>query len=294
VPGDIAPGEFVPNLHDLASTIFLLFTLTLLAGSVSIWIQIVRRQWQDPPAVPGRFRNLQVAAPRFTLLLVLAWLALLLGSPPDKGDPDLILSLVQYLVVVSVLAISIGISVWGESWTATVSGRQRFQRAEVVSRARFARLGFHCDRPLEQLRDGAIGFLAALLPVMTVLLISTPLRSEESMHTYLRQLRELPFGHEQILILLIAVVLAPVSEELMFRVVLQTWFREFLPARWAIVCCSLLFAAVHNFPDSLAIFPLALVLGTLFERRRSYLAIVTLHALFNGYNLLGTFAGMDP
>jgi membrane protease YdiL (CAAX protease family) len=282
----------VPSLNDLTSAVFLLFTLSLLGGSVAVWIQIVRRERRHPPAIPSRFRHLDVAAPRFSLILVLAWLTLLLTQSKEVVVPDLISTVIQYLAVIGVLAVSIGLSVWGESWWNEISKNRNSFHARVLSRVRFARLGLRCDRPLEQIREGAIGFLAALLPVMTVLLVTYPLRTEESMHSYLRQLRELSFGQEQLLIVVIAAVLAPISEELMFRVILQTWFRELFSPFWAISYSSLLFAAVHKFPDSLAIFPLALILGTLYERRRSYLAIVTLHALFNVYNLLGTFAGM--
>lgn len=60
-----------------------------------------------------------------------------------------------------------------------------------------------------------------------------------------------------------------------------------------IVLTSALFAAVHfeQMPAPLAIFPLALVLGLLYERTESLVPSFLLHALFNGFNttlLIGT------
>jgi membrane protease YdiL (CAAX protease family) len=59
-----------------------------------------------------------------------------------------------------------------------------------------------------------------------------------------------------------------------------------MPAAAAIGIVTVLFAAVHGLPDALPIVPLALVLGYVFHRTRSYVAVVTLHALFNSYNLI--------
>ena len=55
--------------------------------------------------------------------------------------------------------------------------------------------------------------------------------------------------------------------------------------RAAIPVAAVVFAAVHGFPDSLAIVPLALVLGDAYQRRRSYWEVVAAHALFNAVML---------
>ncbi len=53
-----------------------------------------------------------------------------------------------------------------------------------------------------------------------------------------------------------------------------------------IVLTSLLFSVVHyeQMPAPLALFPLAIVLGLLFERTGSLVPSIVLHGLFNGFN----------
>jgi membrane protease YdiL (CAAX protease family) len=108
----------------------------------------------------------------------------------------------------------------------------------------------------------------------------------------------------------IAAVVAPLAEELVFRGLLQTavlqrgfgfLIPQFAPPsaevkgwvpsvghRWvAILVSSLLFTAVH-LPYTMTapiILPLALALGYLYERTGNLYAVIVLHALFNGTNL---------
>jgi membrane protease YdiL (CAAX protease family) len=84
-----------------------------------------------------------------------------------------------------------------------------------------------------------------------------------------------------LLMLVTVAIVAPLSEELLFRAVLQGWVRERCGAAWAIPLVAVLFAAIHGWRDGLALLPLALILGVLYERRRSYLAVVVAHGLFN-------------
>ena len=90
------------------------------------------------------------------------------------------------------------------------------------------------------------------------------------------------------------VLLAPLVEELLFRGFLQSYFRRYLSAQWAIVLTSLIFALFHfsvaqkmsNIPILLSLFTLALFLGWLYEKQRSLIAPIALHILFNGVNAI--------
>ena len=53
----------------------------------------------------------------------------------------------------------------------------------------------------------------------------------------------------------------------------------------SIAISSVAFVMVHGFPDMLALLPLAVVFGYVYERTHSYLAVVAMHATFNGVNL---------
>ena len=145
--------------------------------------------------------------------------------------------------------------------------------------------GIDLDGGREDLRIGALGFLASVLPVALVLVATLPLRGTEPHNLFLQFLKEDRSPALVAWISLAAVVLAPLAEELIFRVVLQGALKVFLPPGAAIVLPAIVFSAVHPWPDSLAIVPLALILGYVYHRRRSYLAVVMLHALFNLANL---------
>ena len=93
-----------------------------------------------------------------------------------------------------------------------------------------------------------------------------------------------------------AVVIAPIGEELLYRgVIAQAWGRQSGPRR-AIVFSALLFAFAHTLnlggttiSEGLLIaivaflirLPLGLTLGWLWVRRRSLLATIMLHAVYN-------------
>ncbi|MFN0052432.1 MAG: lysostaphin resistance A-like protein [Planctomycetales bacterium] len=137
---------------------------------------------------------------------------------------------------------------------------------------------------------GLQGFLATWLPVIVVSLLVNwlGLREAGARHSFFDILEQHPGAATIGWILLAVVVLAPLAEELLYRVVLQGWLENRLPTSGAIVVVAVLFAAMHYVPgrpDSLPLFPLALGLGWLYHRRRSYLAVVCLHAAFNATNL---------
>ncbi len=85
-----------------------------------------------------------------------------------------------------------------------------------------------------------------------------------------------------------AVIIAPLVEELLFRVLLLNGLVEAGQldrfVAWLVVSVS--FSLAHGFADATQLLPLSLSLGWCLLRRQSYLAIVTAHALFNGLMML--------
>lgn len=137
---------------------------------------------------------------------------------------------------------------------------------------------------------GAGGFLASLLPVYGVNWVVTLAgwRSETGQHPFLKLLADPSDKATVVWIAVSVIVAAPLAEELLFRVILQGWLSMRLPATGALVVSSVAFAGVHvekGRPDYLPLFPLALILGYVYQRRHSYLAVVVIHALFNAMNL---------
>ena len=134
-----------------------------------------------------------------------------------------------------------------------------------------------------QLGLGGLAFLASLLPVYALLLATVPLRSVETLHPFLKLLQSDPGPATVFWIGLSVAVVAPLSEELIYRVVLQTTLGRWLPAWAAIAVTAGVFCLVHGWPDMIPLLPLAVILGWVYHRHRSYLAAVAAHSLFNSW-----------
>ena len=84
-----------------------------------------------------------------------------------------------------------------------------------------------------------------------------------------------------------AMVLAPVSEEFMFRGVLFPFVKQLGWPKLAWFGVSFLFALIHvNAPTLLPLFVLALVLTWLYQKTDCLLAPIAAHSLFNTANLV--------
>lgn len=93
------------------------------------------------------------------------------------------------------------------------------------------------------------------------------------------------------------VVLAPIVEETLFRGFLQTFIRQHLGSRQAVLITSALFSFFHysseqglgNIPIIGSLFILALFLGYLYERQGSLIAPMALHASFNAISVMNIY-----
>ncbi len=115
------------------------------------------------------------------------------------------------------------------------------------------------------------------------MLATAPFRNRENRNSLLTLLpRVRIWGHCGDL--LCAVILAPLYEELLFRVVLQGWLTSVVDPRYAIPIVALIFGAIHGLPDGIALLPLAGVLGYVFYRRHSYVSVLVIHGLVQRYH----------
>lgn len=153
--------------------------------------------------------------------------------------------------------------------------------AILISSARASDYGFRFRSLSTQVRDGIQGFLFAILPTGALVLLTALVRTKENQNSLLSFLQQHPDPSAIVLVFATAVVLAPLYEELLFRVILQGWLSNHLKPGAAISITAVVFCLVHGPIDGIALLPLALVLGILFDRRHSYLSVVVIHALFN-------------
>jgi membrane protease YdiL (CAAX protease family) len=201
----------------------------------------------------------------------------------------------------------------------------------VVVVLHFGRVGASCEDlglPLRRLpydlRVGLFGFVAASVPVYLLQgLLSLAFPGEHPIIKFVRETHDLA---SLAIAAATAVLVAPVVEELLFRVLLQGWLEAVWPSpRWRspaaaagdvlpvllphatprapvvwqpIVVSSGVFALLHagHGPDPIPLFVLALVLGYLYQRTHRIWASVALHFSLNLCSLLMLWAkiSMQP
>jgi membrane protease YdiL (CAAX protease family) len=106
-------------------------------------------------------------------------------------------------------------------------------------------------------------------------------------HAALAALSDFPQWWMQAVIILNAVLVVPVFEEVLFRGLLQSTLTAHLGRPWlSILAVSILFSMMHPYPTHLpALMVLSLGLGYTYEKSGSLLRPIWMHILFNGTNI---------
>jgi membrane protease YdiL (CAAX protease family) len=238
----------------------------LSAASLAFWVKIGLRYKTGEPLFQPTAEPL-TAVPWMSLLLVLLLISQSLAGLLGQKSQTIKLVQTQANVMLMLLVI-------------VVLGVQLTKNRETANG-----LGFTTDRWRQQVRAGAIGFIATVLPVVICLVATIGMREDSSEHPLLQAIKKEGSAEIVIWIWVSAVLMAPILEELVYRVVLQTWLQHLIGPRQALIVVAAVFAAVHRLPDAIPLFPLALILGFMYQQRRRFLEIVIVHALFNAVNL---------
>jgi len=150
----------------------------------------------------------------------------------------------------------------------------------------------------------AVFTLLAVLPVVIVTLIASTLlvqwavqqgllkEEDVRLNVMLERLRTVN-ALGKTMIVISAVVLAPLAEEIFFRGLLQSMLRNVMKPWPAILVASGLFALVHfsAIRDVIPLLPLSVVLGYTYERTGRLITPILIHALFNAVMLATFLAG---
>lgn len=152
----------------------------------------------------------------------------------------------------------------------------------------FERLGF-----LKVFLWGA-GMLVAAFPLIlassamvTSLLHSDPQKDSQPIMQLFERVAE---PAKRIPIILLAVVIAPLAEEFVFRGFLYGVLKRYAGAVPALIFTAFAFALIHlHAPSLLPLFLLASVLTLAYEMTGSLLVPMAMHALFNSVTLVGVF-----
>lgn len=265
----VHPGSFIVGTMILsAGAGSFLFWLMLWTGGERVWQETVLRDLLSPPPEADRF-----VVPRTAYALGIGIVGMMIAlkvvssfAPASNVEltegrilSGLGLDLALQLVIYAILGLAVLAGPRPPRWRAI--------------------------RPERGVLLGLGGFTAAVGPVLLLMIASQPLRTETSEHQFLQILRDSQSPLVMGLICVSAAVVAPLSEELTYRVILMGGSEAKVGPGAALVGSSLLFAVIHGFPDMIALVPLALILGWIYQRTQSYIAIVTTHAAFNTFNL---------
>lgn len=177
----------------------------------------------------------------------------------------------------------------------------------VVARMTFARgvRGFGLRiRTLPQDVPRAFLTLMAVWPLVMAMmsltiLVMRRLKGEDfevPQHDALQMITESASLPLVVLVIALAVVVAPILEELLFRGLFQTMIRSYLLRPWpAIAITSILFAMIHkNAEHWPALFVLAMGLGYSYEKNGSLLRAILMHAMFNGITIVAALLEGAP
>lgn len=158
--------------------------------------------------------------------------------------------------------------------------------------------------PLRIIGAGAFAFFAAVplvtltafawtsfLQLLTQLGLPLDVRPQEMVLTIGNLDDFLPL----LLLILLAVLVAPITEEIVFRGLIYRYLKRCLPTVIAMALSSLLFALIHaNLLSFLPLFLLGMLLCRAYERSDNIWVVIVFHACFNLNTTLFLLAGLDP
>jgi membrane protease YdiL (CAAX protease family) len=270
--------------------IFGLLVFALLMGSILVWMAAVRRLLERRALVDYEGR-LRVSWKAYDLVwLILAWPILeVTALRIVVGKVDMAQ---QGLSMPALAAVTAAHFLWVVIAIGYLMGRG----------VRPKELGFDTSRLRYDLRLGLLAFLAAAPLVYGVQILVSQFWTPQ-LHPLARLVTERPSGALMAVAALSAVVVAPLAEELLFRVLFQGWLERALRRRRAwgirvdrvlpIVASALVFAAMHQGADRIALFVLALFLGFLYRQTHRIFPSLVVHACINALAIVGLWLGVE-
>jgi membrane protease YdiL (CAAX protease family) len=163
-----------------------------------------------------------------------------------------------------------------------VAGFLRLRRFDLNSLAGFSRIGF-----FRMLITGAVLILAAYpLIFLADVVTQRVMRSAPQRQAIVEMFSESSTLEQRVLIIVLAVTLAPVAEEFIFRFFIYGVARRYFGKVIGVLVSALLFAAVHaHLPSFAPLFVLGACFAIAYEWSGSILVAMTMHALFNAITL---------
>jgi membrane protease YdiL (CAAX protease family) len=222
---------------------------------------------EDPAALPAR----RFAWPEAILATVLGlfFLLSLAGASSHKAthmrDRDLIVSALFTLGLL-----------------LAVAGFLRLRRFDLNSLGGFSRIGF--SRTI--VTGGALMLAAYPLIILADGITQRLLRSPPERQAIVELFNVSSTLQQRILIIVLAISVAPLAEEFLFRFFLYGVVKRYFGRAIGTAVSALLFAAVHaHLPSFAPLFVLGTCFAIAYEWSGSILVSMTMHALFNALTL---------
>jgi membrane protease YdiL (CAAX protease family) len=206
----------------------------------------------------------------FLAAVIVSFFLLTLSGAPTHRSPRM---RTQDLVACAVLTIGLLLA---------VAGFLRLRRFDLNSLGGFSKIGF-----FRTAITGGVLILAAYpLIFLAEVVTQRLLRSAPQKQAIVEMFSESSTLEQRILIIVLAVSLAPLAEEFIFRFFLYGVMKRYFGRVVAVLASALLFAAVHaHLPSFAPLFVLGSCFAIAYEWSGSILVPMMMHALFNAITL---------
>lgn len=260
------PDGFLTAVAAVTNALFLV-------GSVYIYVSLVRQIGVRAPALAGENNPPTFGLPDAVLALALATLFTVNAATSSIAPGKMVLR-THDLVANALVSLGLLLFVF-----AFLSWRGR----NVSLLAGFSRLSFR----RVFITGGVLLFAAYPLIFLADLLTQRVLGGASSRQGIVEMFTDSQTLQQRVLIIILAVAIAPMVEEFVFRFfiygVLKRYFGRFV----ALISNSVLFAAVHaHIPSAAPLFVLGACFTIAYEWTGSILVSMTMHALFNSLTLI--------
>ena len=137
-----------------------------------------------------------------------------------------------------------------------------------------------------------VSFFASVFDIFIFVVFKVRKIPEQMAINFIKSTMSYPFLF--VIALISIIIIAPILEEFLFRGVLQNFLKKYLKRSYAILLTSVIFAFAHfSIAQKLAnitilgsLFILSVFLGFLYEKQKSLISPIFLHATFNAISLL--------
>jgi membrane protease YdiL (CAAX protease family) len=270
----------LPNLLIFAEVIVLLCGL-------SYWIRCLFTSKESPIwKRPNKLTRWEIPLSDFFLFFFTVLVSIIVGSQlivfgVEKWAPETIENLLQKTVIIGYTFHIFAII----GWIAFSLLRPSIRLPKTLS-------------IWPAFKKGFFGLLIVLPPLLIVAMLWEFLLKNLGLSTAPQELIEILRSGDNlpylIALVFLAIVVAPISEELFFRGGIFRFLYQRFPSWIAILISSILFATVHgNWLSFLPLVLLGSLLCLLTQKSGSIKPSIFLHALFNLHSIIFIFSGVD-